>query len=200
MDKKTARDSAKLRRLFLKDEEHPKKPIDSPKQYRYIKMQLSWEKVPEVLKKYQEKVELNPYSKNVKIEALTEEKMQDFVQIYNRILLTSPDPYREMQSEEGKFFKEGTFLASLWWQPVGFMVLTVEHDEKEELVGAIAGLGVDHRHRRKGIGLALGLKAVEYFAEKKVKKLICEVYDQNKTSQRFIKSFGFEEYGEMFIS
>ncbi|MFX1536287.1 MAG: GNAT family N-acetyltransferase [Promethearchaeota archaeon] len=199
MGKKTIRHSAKLRRLFLKDEDQLKKTIDSPDKYRYIKMQLSWEKVPEAIKKYQEKIERNPYSKNVKIEALNKEKMQDFVRIYNRILLTSPDPYREMQSEEGKLFKEGTFLASLWWQPVGFMVLTVEHDEKGELVGVIAGLGVDHRHRRKGIGLALGLKAAEYFAEKKVKKLICEVYDQNETSRRFIKSFGFEEYGEMYI-
>jgi ribosomal protein S18 acetylase RimI-like enzyme len=199
LGKKSIQDSVKLRRLFLKDEDKTKKTADSSKKYRYIRLELSWDKVPEAIKKYQEKIENNPYSKNVKIEALTKEKMQDFVRIYNRVLLTSPDPYREMRSEEGKYFKEGTFLASLWWQPVGFMVLTVEHNEKGDLVGVIAGLGVDHRHRRKGIGLALGLKAAEYFAEKKVKKLICEVYDQNEASQRFIKSFGFEEYGEMHI-
>ncbi|MFX0061983.1 MAG: GNAT family N-acetyltransferase [Candidatus Hermodarchaeota archaeon] len=199
MGKKTIPDSVKLRRLFLKDEDKTRKTVDSPKKYRYIKLELSWDKVPEAIKKYQEKIDNNPYSRNIKIEALTKEKMQDFVRIYNRILLTSPDPYREMRSEEGKFFEEGTFLASLWWQPVGFMVLTVEHDEKGELVGVIAGLGVDYRHRRKGIGLALGLKSVEYFAEKKVKKLICEVYDQNETSQRFIKSFGFKESGEIYI-
>jgi ribosomal protein S18 acetylase RimI-like enzyme len=40
----------------------------------------------------------------------------------------------------------------------------------------------------------LGMAAWNYFQQKNIKELRCEVYVENKASYNFIKSLGFQEY------
>jgi ribosomal protein S18 acetylase RimI-like enzyme len=46
------------------------------------------------------------------------------------------------------------------------------------------------------LGTILGLAAWNYFKEKGLKELRCEVYKENLRSYNFIKSLNFEEFGE----
>ena len=70
---------------------------------------------------------------------------------------------------------------------VGFVILCYEGLNNE--YGVIAGLGIEPRFHRRGIGTALGIEAWKFFKQNNVKEIRCEVYYKNIVSLNFVKSF-----------
>ena len=83
-------------------------------------------------------------------------------------------------------------IARVYGSDAGFVILDLEGPNHE--FGVIAGLGVLPRYQRKGLGTVIGKAAWEFFKNKGIKELRCEVYKDNKVSYDFIKSLGFKEY------
>ena len=161
----------------------------------YIQMSLPVKKIsPEFEAELKEKVEHNIL--HAKIREATEKDLQSIMYIHNRSWLTSNSPFSPINLESLKviydFPKTIILVAKAYGTDAGFVILDFEGLKDE--TGVIAGLGVLPRFQRKGLGTVLGMAAWEYFKEKGVKELRCEVYKENYISHQFISSLGFEEY------
>lgn len=173
------------------------------KKHKYYIMEIPIAKVPDFISKYENlksqrlasnAVTVRPYNH------LDPKDNQIFTEIFNLILLTSPDPYRPLTvSDAEKFFKEGTFLAFLYGKCVGYGVLTIEKTDLGK-IGVIAGIGVHPKFRRKKVAQKIAVELGKWFLEQKdLIKLQCEVYEDNLASQQFISSFGFQIVGTLFL-
>ena len=145
--------------------------------------------------KFKEKVAHNIL--RAKIREANEEDLESLRYLYNRAWLTSHTPFSSISIDSLKDLYEcpeiTILIARFYGCDAGFIILDFEGSNNE--YGIIAGMGVLPRFQRKGIGTALGLAAWNYFKEKNVKELRCEVYVGNQISYNLIKSMGFEEYG-----
>ncbi|TFG01009.1 MAG: GNAT family N-acetyltransferase [Promethearchaeota archaeon] len=160
----------------------------------YVQMRLPVEDItPEFEEKVKAKVKKNFL--NAKIREASEEDLPSVCQIHNRAWLTANEPFRpiEIDSLEKIFEYPETeiLIARVYGQDGGFIILDFE---QEGTIGIIAGLGVLPRFQRKGLGTVLGVSAWNYFKEKNVEELRCEVYEDNQASYDFIKSLGFQDY------
>ncbi len=163
---------------------------------KYIQMRLPIEKItPDFELKIKEKVEHNIL--RAKIREAKLEDLENVRYIYNRAWLTSNEPYSPITVEALKdiynYQDTVILIARVYGNDAGFIILDREGPKKE--YGIICGLGVDIRYQRKGLGTVLGLEAWNFFKEKGVTELRCEVYEKNSASQFFINSVGFEEFG-----
>ena len=135
----------------------------------------------------------------IKVEQLQINQMEEFVDLYNRCFLASPDPFCPLDLEQAKKLDtEGIFVAEIWSNLGGFIACFVEKEE-EGIYGEITGIGVLPQRRRKGVATALIQKAVEYFIDAGVEEVYCEVYEKNKPSKQLISSYGFSEVGRRAI-
>ncbi|MGY5874103.1 MAG: GNAT family N-acetyltransferase [Candidatus Thorarchaeota archaeon] len=135
----------------------------------------------------------------VHVRGLVRTELPDFVALYNRCFLTSPDPFCPLSVEEAELLElEGIFVAELWDKLSGFIACFVEKDD-DSIYGEITGLGVLAARRRKGIATALIMQASEYFIDAGVEEVYCEVYEANTPSQMLIHAYGFEEVGRREI-
>ncbi len=160
----------------------------------YVQMKLPVEDItPEFEAKVKAKVRKNFL--NAKIREATKDDLPIIMQIHNRAWLTANEPFRpiELDSLERIYMYQETeiLIAKVYGQNGGFIILDFEQNGK---IGVIAGLGVLPRFQRKGLGTVLGVAAWNYFKEKNVEELRCEVYIDNKVSYNFIESLGFKEY------
>ena len=169
-------------------------------------MEIPIENVPESIKMFEKKSRSsNRLAYNaVHVRQYNYQDPKDnelFIEIFNLILLTSPDPYRPLTlTEAQKFFKEGTFLAFLYGRCVGYGVITIEEDNEIGKIGVIAGIGVHPKFRRKKVAQRIAVELGNWFLSRSdLVKLQCEVYEENLVSQQFISSFGFQIVGELFI-
>ena len=192
-----------IRRFFLNFEELlKKKKKEEDIEHKiinvglsYIQMKLPLENLtPQFISNVQVKVEKNIF--HAKIREAKEEDLEIVMQIYNKAWLTSNTPFAPITTESLKTifdFPDTTILiAKVYGIDGGFIMLDLEGPNKE--YGIIAGLGILPRFQRKGLGTVLGMAAWNYFKQKNIKELRCEVYVDNKASYSFIKSLGFEEY------
>lgn len=175
------------------------------KKHKYFIMEIPFDLVPIAIKNFEDKTaQSSRLAFNaVKVRRYNNEDPKDnelFTEIFNLVLLTSPDPYRPITLDEShKYFKEGTFLAFLYGKCVGYGVITIEDTEFGK-IGVIAGIGVHPKFRRKKVAQRLAIELGKWFLERKdLVKLQCEVYEENIVSQKFISSFGFRIVGEMYI-
>jgi ribosomal protein S18 acetylase RimI-like enzyme len=162
----------------------------------YIQLKLPVEEItPEFEAKVKEKVKKNFL--NAKIREATREDLPKVMEIHNRAWLTANEPFRpiELDSLEKIFRYPETeiLIAKVYGQDGGFIILDREGENNE--IGVIAGLGVLPRYQRKGLGTVLGVAAWNYFKDKDVEELRCEVYEDNTVSYDFIKSLGFNQCG-----
>ena len=135
----------------------------------------------------------------VKIKRLDMEEIDEFVELYNRCFIASPDPFCPLTSEQAqKLDPEGIFVAKLGGSCVGFIACFVEEKE-DSIYGEITGIGVIPSRRRKGIATALIKQAAEYFIDSGVEEIYCEVYEKNTPSQLLILTYGFKEVGRRNI-
>lgn len=161
----------------------------------YIQMKLPVERITdEFEKEIKQKVEKNFL--NAKIREAKQEDLETVMNIHNRAWMTANEPFRPIELESLKKIYEypetEILIARVYGNDGGFIILDREGEDDE--IGVIAGLGVLPRYQRKGLGTILGIAAWNYFKEKEVTELQCEVYKDNDVSYGFIKSLGFEEY------
>jgi ribosomal protein S18 acetylase RimI-like enzyme len=135
----------------------------------------------------------------IKIHRFDRDDVEEFVVLYNRCFLASPDPFCPLTSEQAKQLdSEGIFVAKLWGQLAGFIACFVEK-QSESNYGEITGIGVLPSRRRKGVATALIKRASKYFLDSGVEDVYCEVYEENLPSQMLIQAYGFEEVGRRDI-
>ena len=135
----------------------------------------------------------------IKVEQLQSTQIKEFVDLYNRCFLASPDPFCPLNFEQAKQLDtEGIFIAEIWGNMAGFIACFVEKEE-EGIYGEITGIGVLPQRRRKGVATALIQKAAEYFIDAGIEEVYCEVYEQNEPSKNLISSYGFFEVGRRAI-
>ncbi|NWF94829.1 MAG: GNAT family N-acetyltransferase [Candidatus Thorarchaeota archaeon] len=137
--------------------------------------------------------------KYVKVHGLKRDELEEFVTLYNRCFLASPDPFCPLSLDEAKQLDlDGIFVAELWGELAGFIACFVQKAE-DSMYGEITGLGVLPSRRRKGVATALIQRAVEFFLASGVKEVYCEVYEENMPSRLLIASYGFEQVGRREI-
>jgi len=162
----------------------------------YIQMRLPVEKITEEFENsLKETIEKKIIS--AKIREGTETDLKSVVEVYNRSWLTSNTPFRPITFESLKRVYDDPdtvfLIARVYGIDGGFVILDYEGDNNQ--YGVIAGLGILPRFQRKRLGTVLGMASWNYFKEKGVKELRCEVYKDNVASTSFIRGLGFEEYG-----
>ena len=163
----------------------------------YIQMRLPVDKITKEFEdSLKEKIEHNIY--HAIIREATEKDLQSVVNIYNKAWLTASTPFRPITGETLKkiFVDPDTvfLIATAYGIDGAFAILDFEGENKE--YGVIAGLGVLPRFQHKGLGTVIGMAAWNYFKNKGVKELRCEVYKGNEKSFNFIKGLEFEVYGQ----
>jgi len=135
----------------------------------------------------------------IKVHRFEMSDVDEFVKLYNRCFLASPDPFCPLTPEQAtQLDPEGIFVAKLGGQLAGFIACFVEK-QKDSLYGEITGIGVLPSRRRKGVATALIKSASKYFLDSGVGEVYCEVYEENLPSQMLIQAYGFVEVGRRDI-
>ncbi|MGQ4912090.1 MAG: GNAT family N-acetyltransferase [Candidatus Thorarchaeota archaeon] len=131
----------------------------------------------------------------VKIQRFDPTEVEDFVDLYNRCFLASPDPFCPLTVEQAqRLDPEGIFIAKMWGKSVGFIACFVEKKE-DSIYGEITGIGVLPSRRRRGVATALIKQATEFFLDSGVEEVYIEVFEENIPSQMLIRAYGFREVG-----
>ena len=135
----------------------------------------------------------------IKIHHFEISDVDEFVILYNRCFLASPDPFCPLTPEQAKQLDpEGIFVAKMWGKFAGFIACFVEK-QADSNYGEITGIGVLPSRRRKGVATALIKSASKYFLDSGVDEVYCEVYEKNIPSQMLIGTYGFVEVGRRDI-
>jgi ribosomal protein S18 acetylase RimI-like enzyme len=163
----------------------------------YLQMRLPIDKITKDFERaLKEKIEHKIF--HASIREATKNDLTSIQEIYNKAWLTSNTPFRPIEKDTlKKIFNDPDtvfLIATVYGIDGGFVILDFEGDNKE--YGVIAGLGVLPRFQGKGLGTILGLAAWNYFKEKGLEELRCEVYRDNQKSYKFIKGLNFEEFGK----
>ena len=164
----------------------------------YLQMRLPIDKITKEFENaLKDKIEKSIYQANIREAELKD--LSIITDIYNKSWLLSSTPFRPIQKETLKsiFNDQNTvfLIANVYGNDGGFIILDFEGLNNE--FGVIAGLGVLPRFQGKGLGTTLGMAAWNFFKEKGLKELRCEVFKDNKNSFNFIKGLNFEEFGHI---
>ena len=164
----------------------------------YLQMRLPIEKITKEFENtLRDKIEKKIYRANIREAELKD--LSIITDVYNKSWLTSSTPFKPIKRETLKqiFNDQNTvfLIARVYGSDGGFVILDFEGEHNE--YGVIAGLGVLPRFQGKGLGTILGMAAWNYFKEKGLKELRCEVYKDNQKSFNFIKGLNFEEFGRI---
>lgn len=136
-----------------------------------------------------------PVPSYVRIQRFDPTEVEDFVDLYNRCFLASPDPFCPLTVEQAqRLDPEGIFIAKMWGKSVGFIACFVEKKE-DSIYGEITGIGVLPSRRRRGVATALIKQATEFFLDSGVEEVYIEVFEENIPSQMLIRAYGFREVG-----
>ncbi|MGV9168922.1 MAG: GNAT family N-acetyltransferase [Promethearchaeia archaeon] len=129
----------------------------------------------------------------IEVRQLKETEVEEFVTLYNRCFLASPDPFCPLTTTEAeKLETEGIFVAELWGELSGFIACFVEEDNRG-VYGEITGIGVLPERRRRGVGTAMIQRASEYFIDAGIEEIYCEIFEENHPSKMLVMAYGFEE-------
>ncbi len=184
----------KIRSYFLsvnkKDQEE-----EEIKSLEYIQMKLPVSDItPELEENLTKKVKSNIF--RAKIREANEEDLQSVKYLYDRSWLTSQTPFSAISVSSLRtiwnYPETIILIAKVYGSDAGFAILDCEGENQE--IGVIAGMGIIPRFQRKGLGTVIGMAAWNYFKDKGVQELRCEVFKGNTVSYQFIKSIGFKEY------
>ncbi len=135
----------------------------------------------------------------VHVRGLHRDDLPEFVEVYNKCFLASPDPFCPLSITEAERLDfEGVFIAEMWNTLAGFIACFIEEDE-DSIYGEITGIGVLPSRRRKGVATALIRSASEYFIDAGVEEVYCEVFEENTPSLMLIQAYGFVEVGKRRI-
>jgi ribosomal protein S18 acetylase RimI-like enzyme len=178
---------------------------DPKREFTYIMMQLPAMKLKmEKLAQMEQKAEeIRPFFKT---RFAIEEDIPALVDLYNVSFFQAPEPYRPITTEDMQtlFDRATIIIGSLYNKLSSFIILKLETQtnpltEDIERVGFVCGIAVHPTHREKGVATAIGLAGWNYFADKKITMLKCEVYEKNEPSLGFITWVGFRPVGELIV-
>ena len=162
----------------------------------YLIMKAESEKALKLAEEWWSDKEVPSY---IKIHQFDMSEVDEFVSLYNRCFLASPDPFCPLTPEQARQLDpEGIFVAKLWGELAGFIACFVEK-KSDSFYGEITGIGVMPSRRRRGIATALIQQAAEYFLTAGVDEVYCEVYEENIPSQMLILAYGFREVGRRSV-
>jgi ribosomal protein S18 acetylase RimI-like enzyme len=162
----------------------------------YLVMKAESKKALELAEEWWGDKEIPSY---IKIQRFEMGDVDEFVSLYNRCFLASPDPFCPLTPEQAtQLDSEGIFVAKLWGKLAGFIACFVEK-QSDSIYGEITGIGVLPSRRRKGVATALIKRASRYFLDSGVNEVYCEVYEENLPSQLLIQAYGFVEVGRRDI-
>ena len=129
------------------------------------------------------------------IHEATEADLERIMNLYNEAWLTVNTPFRPVTIDFlMKIFEDPDtifLIAEVDGINAGFAILNIEDD-----LGSIEALGVIPAFRRKGLGTVIGMASWNFFKDRNVKELRCEVYKDNEISYKLIEKMGFEEFGK----
>jgi len=184
----------KIRSYFLSvDKKDQQEEGVGPLEYIQLKLPVS-KITPEFEEMLTKKVKNNFF--RAKIREANEEDLPSVKYLYDRAWLTSKTPFSAISVSSLKTIWEYPetiiLIAKVYGSDAGFAILDFEGENRE--IGVIAGMGILPRFQRKGLGTVIGMAAWNYFKNKGVQELRCEVYKGNTVSYQFIKSIGFKEY------
>lgn len=135
----------------------------------------------------------------IHVEQFDPSEVEEFVDLYNRCFLASPDPFCPLTAEQAlQLDPEGIFVVRMWGKLSGFIACFVEKQENT-IYGEITGIGVLPSRRRRGVATALIKRATEYFLQSGVEEVYIEVYEENIPSQMLIRAYGFTQVGRRDI-
>ena len=135
----------------------------------------------------------------IQVRPLDRTEIPEFVELYNRCFLASPDPFCPISVDEAEQLDlDGIFVAEMWDTLAGFIACFLEKND-DSFYGEITGIGVLPSRRRKGVATALIKEASEYFIDSGVDEIYCEVYEENTPSQKLIEAYGFNVVGQREI-
>jgi sporulation protein YlmC with PRC-barrel domain/ribosomal protein S18 acetylase RimI-like enzyme len=132
--------------------------------------------------------------------SMANKEINHFVELFNVVLMSSPDNYIPMIPENvKKYFKKGSFVGYRYGKMISYCNTLIEKKENK-ITGCIAGIGVHPSNRGKGISLAMAKKTVEYFAEiNDIESIQADVYENNIPSLNLFSSLGFKEVGITYL-
>jgi GNAT superfamily N-acetyltransferase len=177
---------------------------DAAPGFRYVIMNLPMSKIsPEKLAEMASKVrQVMPL---LKTWVASEADIPRLVDLYNASFFQCPDPYRPVtESDMRAIFEKSTIImGNMYGSDAAFIVNKIETHTSEtgkiERLGVICGIAVHPRFRQKGLATAIGLAAYDFFKDKHVDHLQCEVYEKNGPSMSFITWVGFRPAGQLVV-
>ena len=156
----------------------------------YVQMRLPVEKITQ---EFEEKIEHSIV--HAEIREATKGDIEHIFKIYGKAWQSTSMPFRQVNQETflkfHKHFKTVFLIASVDNIDGGFILIHFERNNND--IGVINGLGVLPQFQHKGLGTTLAMAAWNYFKERGVRELRCEVHKDNKIPYSFIKGLGFEE-------
>ena len=193
----------RYRRLFSNLGKHFIDPLTHTTAHErdYIEMRLPVARITdEFEKKIRNKIKQKHL--NIKIREASENDIDVVKDLYDKSW-RSIDLPRAVDTKEDflNIFQDphDTFLiASKDNVDCGFILLALPG--KENKIGIIAGLGIIPEYQHMGLGTIMGIASWDFFKEKGVRELRCEVHRNNHVSYRFIKGLGFEEYDKVQLT
>jgi len=160
----------------------------------YVQMRLPVEKITQEFEdSLKEKIEHSIV--HAEIREATKGDIEHIFKIYGKAWQSTSMPFRQVNQETflkfHKHFKTVFLIASVDNIDGGFILIHFERNNND--IGVINGLGVLPQFQHKGLGTTLAMAAWNYFKERGVRELRCEVHKDNKIPYSFIKGLGFEE-------
>ena len=160
----------------------------------YIQLSLDVNKITKEFEDFLKlKIEHNII--HAKIREASENDIEKIYKIYKIAWHSTSMSFRPVNQDIFlKFYNHSNtvfLIANVESIDVGFIIIHFE-GEKNEL-GMINGLAVLPKFQNKGLATMLAMAAWNYFKERGVKELRCEVHKDNRITNSFIKSLGFEE-------
>ena len=160
----------------------------------YVQMRLPVEKITQEFEdSLKEKIEHSIV--HAEIREATKGDIEHIFKIYGKAWQSTSMPFRQVNQETflkfHKHFKTVFLIASVDNIDGGFILIHFEGNNND--IGVINGLGVLPQFQHKGLGTTLAMAAWNYFKERGVRELRCEVHKDNKIPYSFIKGLGFEE-------
>ncbi|MFX1513332.1 MAG: GNAT family N-acetyltransferase [Promethearchaeota archaeon] len=136
------------------------------------------------------------------LEVSNETKLASFIDLFNIIQTTSPDTIIPLsRNDVKKYFKQRTFLVYQSDKAIGYCRVTIEkQEETNQLIGAIAGIGVHPSHRGKYIAMVLIDYSLRHLINSPVDKIQADIYELNIPSLRLFSSLGFREIGDIYLT
>ena len=184
----------KIRSYFLSVDKRDQEE-DEVELLEYVQMKLPVSDITAEFEAYLTK-KVNNNILRAKFREANEEDLPSVKYLYDRSWLTSQTPFSAISVSSLKsiwdYPETIILIAKVYGSDAGFAILDFEGENRE--FGVIAGMGIIPRFQRKGLGTVIGMAAWNYFKNKGVQELRCEVYKGNTVSYQFIKSIGFKEY------